>query len=154
MNLLYDVAVALPESDDGEAAILTDGLTPEDEQEGKKQHWEHRGGAYGHKLEREKRFPADVFSKAWKVKLEDGEASRDEDRVRILNSIAQKEEQHLNEEPEQHSHHYDAANRHLRWRLGVAYLQVAADLSKSDGAVSVSGDSHKSRANPTGDLHE
>ena len=30
LKLLYDVAVALPESDDGEeAAILTDGLTPE-----------------------------------------------------------------------------------------------------------------------------
>ena len=67
LKLLYDVAVALPESCDGEAAILTDGLTPEDKQEGKKQHWEHRGGAYGHKLEREKRFPADVFSKAWRV---------------------------------------------------------------------------------------
>ena len=30
LKLLYDVAVALPESDDGEeAAVLTDGLTPE-----------------------------------------------------------------------------------------------------------------------------
>ena len=136
MNLLYDVAVGLPESDDGEAAILTDGLTPEDEQEGKKQHWEHRGEAYGHKLEREKRFPADVFSKAWGVKLEEGKASRPEDRVRILNSIAQKTEQQLDDEPDQHSQHYDAANQHLRWRLGVAYLQVAA-AEKSDSTISV-----------------
>ena len=75
-------------------------MTLEDEQEGEKPQWEHRGGAYGHKLERERRFPADVFSKAWRVKLEEGQASRDEDRIRILNSIAQKEEQRLDEKPE------------------------------------------------------
>ena len=34
------------------------------------------------------------------MKLEEGQASRDEDRIRILNSIGQKEEQRLDEKPE------------------------------------------------------
>ena len=58
------------------ARVRPMSLTPEDEQEGKKPQWEHRGGAYGHKLEREKRFPADVFSKAWRVKLEESETKK------------------------------------------------------------------------------
>ena len=42
------------------------------------------------KINREAAFPLGLLEKASKIRVEQGEASREEDRVRILNSIAKK----------------------------------------------------------------
>ena len=42
------------------------------------------------KTDREAAFPLGLLEKAYKIRVEQGEASREDDRVRILNSIAKK----------------------------------------------------------------
>eukprot|EP00971_Amphidinium_carterae_P315619 6273565-Amphidinium_carterae.1 len=60
---LFDISTALPSSNS--AVVLTDGLTTQDKLEGMEPHWEHRGKAFGVKLEREKTFPLEVFQHAF-----------------------------------------------------------------------------------------
>eukprot|EP00931_Biecheleriopsis_adriatica_P008138 TRINITY_DN109368_c0_g1_i1.p1 TRINITY_DN109368_c0_g1~~TRINITY_DN109368_c0_g1_i1.p1 ORF type:complete len:800 (+),score=154.80 TRINITY_DN109368_c0_g1_i1:124-2523(+) len=124
---LYDVATALPDKASGhcEVVILADGLTAEDEEQGAKAFWEHRGGAHGHKLAREKDFPESVFAKAYDVRLENGSATTPNDRIHILNSLAGRE---LTQTPLAQHDSYDQANTALRWRFGVAFFHVAAEL--------------------------
>ena len=49
------------------------------------------------KTNREAAFPLPLLEKAYEIRVEDGQASREEDRVRILNSIA---EEPLESEPD------------------------------------------------------
>ena len=57
------------------------------------------------KTRREEDFPLPLLEKAYKIRVEDGQASVEEDRSRILNSIAGKP---LESEPELQHPAYDA----------------------------------------------
>ena len=59
------------------------------------------------KTGREAAFPLPLLEKAYGIRVEDGQASREEDRQRILNSIAG---QPLESEPELQHPAYDAVN--------------------------------------------
>eukprot|EP00931_Biecheleriopsis_adriatica_P101262 TRINITY_DN7643_c0_g1_i1.p1 TRINITY_DN7643_c0_g1~~TRINITY_DN7643_c0_g1_i1.p1 ORF type:complete len:691 (-),score=128.07 TRINITY_DN7643_c0_g1_i1:187-2259(-) len=124
---LYDVVTMLPSS--GTAVVLSDGLTEEDELKGKQTEWEHRGGAQGYKLSREKAFPRSVFDRAFGVCLEEGQASQEADRIHILNSIAGRG---LDLAPLAEHKNYNLANRILRWRFGMGFLAIAEELGEID----------------------
>ena len=57
---------------------------------------------------REEAFPLELLEKAYEIRVEQGEASMEEDRQRILNSIAGKP---LESEPDLQHPAYDAVNR-------------------------------------------
>ena len=60
------------------------------------------------KTNREAAFPLPLLEKAYEIRVEDGQASREEDRVHILNSIAEKP---LESEPELQHPAYTDVNR-------------------------------------------
>ena len=60
------------------------------------------------KTEREQYFPLELIEEAYKIRVEDGQASVPEDRSRILNSIAGKR---LESEPELQHPAYTDVNR-------------------------------------------
>ena len=64
--------------------------------------WRARAAA---KINREAAFPLPLLEKAYKIRVEQGEASREDDRVRILNSIARKP---LKSKPDPEHPAYDA----------------------------------------------
>ena len=59
------------------------------------------------KTSREQYFPLELIEEAYKIRVEDGQASVPEDRSRILNSIVGKR---LDSEPELQHPAYDAVN--------------------------------------------
>jgi len=124
---LYDISTVLPDSD--RAVVLTDGLSAVDEEEGRLVKWAHRGGGYCHKLDRERAFPVSVFNKAFGVQLEKGQASQEQDRVRILNSIAGRD---LDAPPLAEHGNYSAVNDSLRWRFGMGIISLADELNLMD----------------------
>ena len=60
---------------ENQAVVLTDGLTPVDEEEGEGIRWKHIGGSYGHWVDRQKNLPIKTFELGFKAKLEDGKAT-------------------------------------------------------------------------------
>mmetsp|Transcript_43842 Transcript_43842/g.101285 ORF Transcript_43842/g.101285 Transcript_43842/m.101285 type:complete len:1039 (-) Transcript_43842:212-3328(-) len=120
---LYDISTVPPTGE--RAVVLTDGLTPVDEEQGEMKEWKHRGGGYGYKLNREKAFPMTVFNKAFGVQLEKGQASQEQDRVRILNSIAGLD---LDAKPVEDHANYTNVNNTLRWRFGMGVINLASEL--------------------------
>ena len=61
-----------------------------------------------HKTSREQYFPLALIEEAYQIRVEDGQASVEKDRSRILNSIAGKR---LESEPELQHPAYDAVSR-------------------------------------------
>ena len=59
------------------------------------------------KTKREEDFPLELIEEAYKIRVQDGQASVEKDRSRILNSIAGKR---LESEPELQHPAYDAVN--------------------------------------------
>jgi len=130
---LYDVATAVGTGSNAVVAILADGLSLEDEVRGADGEWEHRGGGHGYKAWRERGFPIARAARALQVRLEDGDASVEQDRVRILNSIlGETNLAALVERPFERSTHdkFDRLNVVLRWRFGVAMYAVAAEAGE------------------------
>lgn len=74
VDYLYDIAAT---NGDAQVVVLTDGVTPADEEEGRRLRWYHVGGAYGHLLNRQRNFPIKVFELGFRVKLEEGKATED-----------------------------------------------------------------------------
>jgi len=70
---------------------------------------------------REEHFPVELARQAFQLTLETAEASKEADRVRILNTIA--EQADLTAEPPKTHKRYDALNAILRGRFAVVALR-------------------------------
>ena len=138
---LYEIVTFLPSS--GRAIVISDGPTAEDEAQGDEQQWEHRGGEFAHQAERQQPFPPQLALEALKIRLQDGQATEEIDKRRILNSIAGSSDLD-GAAPEEHSE-YDKVNCMLRWRIGVACVEAAeatgqlklSDLEEPEGVDTV-----------------
>ncbi|CAK9076488.1 unnamed protein product [Durusdinium trenchii] len=84
-RLLLDIACAWQ----GEAELLTDGLTANEERM-EQQHRQvvHNVGGWAAKGQREANFPVELIQEGLRICISQASASREEDRRRILNSIA------------------------------------------------------------------
>lgn len=98
--------------------LLTDGVSEQDEAKASKMH-----SAVDVKLKREKFFPLEVIQLGLSITLETAEATCDEDKVRILNVLADRE---LHLPPLAKHPNYDKVNSRLRsvfalvvWRRAV-----------------------------------
>lgn len=124
---LFDIAIATPDGEEP-AVLIADGLTQQDEVVGSSGHWRDLGGAYGHKLIRERRFPEAVMVAAQASRLQAAAVSLASDRRRILESMADYAglppvpEGTLDSEEE----HYENLNAVLRWRVSLAFAPAAA----------------------------
>lgn len=113
-----DVDFDLVTSSRGRAVVLTEGLAPVDLS---------RGQAEGtlpvlQKTKREQAFPTEIVQAGLQVRVQDGEASREEDRMHILNSICRRP---LHSPPVKQHPSYDMINAKLRCVFAVATFRNA-----------------------------
>jgi len=119
-TLLLDIASATTWTDlkhrTYEAALITQGLTPEEEQIEN----EAAGNGHYYRAKREEQFPAHLIQKALDtIDMETSQASQDIDRTRILNSVAGRPLAELDMEPLKGHPEYARVNRQLRATLAV-----------------------------------
>eukprot|EP00927_Polykrikos_kofoidii_P040964 TRINITY_DN3490_c0_g6_i1.p1 TRINITY_DN3490_c0_g6~~TRINITY_DN3490_c0_g6_i1.p1 ORF type:complete len:1891 (+),score=244.04 TRINITY_DN3490_c0_g6_i1:141-5813(+) len=111
--ILLDIATTSKEE---RGVVITDGLTKDEEREEAKQ----GGLGWRKKAEREQCFPTEIIDKALNVDIEQANASREMDKRRILNSIARRDKQLLDEEPLRSHESYRRVNVQLRGILALA----------------------------------
>lgn len=133
-HLLLDIATKIPGIE--AAALLTDGLTVA-EQQLESALEEHQGSSKGPpkeggvganlakrlQLYRQRAFTLEVLSRGLQPKLHEAQASKEEDRRRILNSIVQKSD--LDSEPDSQHVNYDTVNTSLGGIFARAGLEQA-----------------------------
>jgi len=130
----YEIAT----SKDQKAIIISDGPTEEDKEHDDDVQWRSIGGAFAFKANRENEFPLDLMHKMLQSHLQNGQASQEEDRIHILNSLVQNPD--LNSEPPTSHERYDELNCALHWRIGIACLEAleaAQDTSQLDEILSL-----------------
>ena len=135
-RLLLDIATAAT----GGAELLIDGLSPGDERaEAKFLKYNGLIGESGWlvKSKREVGFPLDVVRVALKITVECAQASRPEDRIHILNVIAERSSEDLDLDPVSGHHKYGEADRILRSIFAEAAMRKAiaegVDITDASG---------------------
>lgn len=113
-EFLLDIATCK----NGNGELLTQGLTPEEQEQDEN---------VGAKIQREVSFPIEVIRAGLNVRIQDGKASREEDRVHILNSIVGMTQAELNAPPCAESPYYEAINVKLRTKFALACWVQAVD---------------------------
>lgn len=88
------------------------------------------GGHSVHKSAREKHFPHELLSGAMDVRLQDGKASDESDRVHILNAVRNADD--LDEAPVAEHEAYDQLNAVLCGRLAMRLLRVCTEAGLED----------------------
>ncbi|CAB9520030.1 expressed unknown protein [Seminavis robusta] len=78
------------------------------------------------KAKRQSRFPLETCHRALAIKLEDAEATLEQDKIRILNSIVGRTDNFLAKPPDSHSA-YDVLNASLRSKFAEAGYRVALE---------------------------
>jgi len=99
-------------SSSGQAYVITEGLTESE----KKDEEVLPGSGWENKMYREQLFPMEVLTSAMKVKIQDAQASEQQDQKHILNAISGRP---LEEEPVKDHKAYEHVNRVLRGLLAV-----------------------------------
>lgn len=133
-HLLLDIATKIPGTE--VAALLTDGLTVAEQQlesaleqhEGPSKGPPKEGGVGANlakrlQLYRQRAFTLEVLSRGLQPKLHEAQASKEEDRRRILNSIVQKSD--LDSEPDSQHVKYETVNTCLGGIFARAGLEQA-----------------------------
>eukprot|EP00927_Polykrikos_kofoidii_P071885 TRINITY_DN68086_c0_g1_i1.p1 TRINITY_DN68086_c0_g1~~TRINITY_DN68086_c0_g1_i1.p1 ORF type:complete len:598 (+),score=92.74 TRINITY_DN68086_c0_g1_i1:314-2107(+) len=115
---MYDLVTACScKDDEGEwysaTCISTSGFMASD------------GGHARVKTAREMSFPCPLLAKAMRVRLQDGQATMNEDRVHILNAIRNADD--LDELPLAEDERYDELNALLCGRISLGTLRIAVD---------------------------
>ena len=126
-RLLLDIATV----SQGNAQLLTDGLAP---MELYNEHCVCAGAGGKEKAKREEAFPIELVQKALGIDIAKASASREVDRLRILNSIAGMPEEDLDATlplplPESRKECYEKVNRSLRSIFALA--SVSQVVSKN-----------------------
>lgn len=118
LNMLFDIVA----SHDSRAYLLADGVTKEDMRQRNRY---LRGGAARAKAEREKSFPIEVIRFGLMLQVEQSEATRQEDKVRILNCLTGAPD--LDCIPASTHPVYDQLNIQVRATLAVAGWRQAIE---------------------------
>merc|ERR1712166_1409220 len=116
-KLHLDIATVV----DNRPQLLTEGFTDEE----KKLDEGRAGFGSMQKNCREEGFPAEVIEHGYRIDVCTAQASRDEDKRRILNTINGVDAQHLSDEPDLEHPECEKVNRALRGLFAEAGLNVA-----------------------------
>merc|ERR1712166_1638976 len=126
-KLHLDIATVV----DNRPQLLTEGFTDEE----KKLDEGRAGFGSMQKNCREEGFPAEVIEHGYRIDVCTAEASRDEDKRRILNTINGVDAQHLSDEPDPEHPECEKVNRSLRGLLAEAGLNVANRARRATDAL-------------------
>lgn len=129
-RFLLDIATV----SQGAAELLTDGMVPS---ELKNEHCVCAGAGGKAKAKREETFPIELIQRALEIDIVAASASREVDKLRILNSIGGLPEEELDTNlpeplPEERKESYERVNRSLRSIFALASLSqvVSKDLKR------------------------